>query len=80
MAHSPGRTPGSIAVHLPRDVVLCTGDAVAGVGRVMQGVFNTGHTHPRSSFRRLAALSPAVACFGAPVTVGTAAVLRAAAG
>ncbi|WP_250293723.1 MBL fold metallo-hydrolase [Streptomyces atroolivaceus] len=81
VVHSPGHTPGSIGVHLPRHDVLFTGDAVAGVGRVMLGVFNTDHALARESFRRLAALGPRVACFGHgdPLTVDTAAVLGAAA-
>ncbi|MFC9941807.1 MBL fold metallo-hydrolase [Streptomyces pratensis] len=64
VVHSPGHTPGSIGIHLPRHDVLFTGDAVAGVGGVMLGVFNTDHVQAEASFRRLAALGPAVACFG----------------
>ncbi|MFF9689538.1 MBL fold metallo-hydrolase [Streptomyces sp. NPDC014623] len=81
VVHSPGHTPGSIGLHLPRHDVLFTGDAVAGVGRVMLGVFNTDHAQAGASFRRLAALGPAVACFGHgdPLTEGAAAALRAAA-
>ncbi|MCB5166701.1 MBL fold metallo-hydrolase [Streptomyces bambusae] len=80
--HSPGHTDGSIAVHLPRRGVLFTGDCVAGVQQVMMlGVFNTDRERALESFRRLAALKPAVACFGHgdPVTEDTAAVLAAAA-
>ncbi|MFF5899635.1 MBL fold metallo-hydrolase [Streptomyces argenteolus] len=82
VVHSPGHTPGSIGLHLPRHGVLFTGDSVASVGRVMLGVFNTDHARARESFRRLAALTPSVACFGHgdPLTDGTAALLRAAAG
>ncbi|MFF2412603.1 MBL fold metallo-hydrolase [Streptomyces sp. NPDC058092] len=77
--HSPGHTPGSIGVHLPRHGVLFTGDCVAAVDRVMLGVFNIDRTRALASFRRLAALEPATACFGHgdPLTVDAAAVLRA---
>ncbi|MEU3467261.1 MBL fold metallo-hydrolase [Streptomyces sp. NPDC006687] len=64
VVHSPGHTPGSIGVHLPEHGVLFTGDCVAGVGRVMLGVFNTDRAQAIASFRRLAALAPSVACFG----------------
>ncbi|MFI2781175.1 MBL fold metallo-hydrolase [Streptomyces sp. ALB3] len=64
VVHVPGHTPGSLGLHLPRHDVLFTGDAVAGVGGVMLGVFNTDHAQAEASFRRLAALGPALACFG----------------
>ncbi|WP_421106923.1 MBL fold metallo-hydrolase [Streptomyces sp. NEAU-S77] len=38
-------TNGSIALHLPGPRVLFTGDAVANVGRIMLGVFNTDGAH-----------------------------------
>ncbi|AWZ10222.1 MULTISPECIES: MBL fold metallo-hydrolase [unclassified Streptomyces] len=81
VVHSPGHTPGSIAVHLPAHGVLFTGDCVAGVGRVMLGVFNVDRAEAVASFRRLAGLSPSVACFGHgdPLTEDTAATLRSAA-
>jgi glyoxylase-like metal-dependent hydrolase (beta-lactamase superfamily II) len=79
--HAPGHTDGSIGVHLPRHGVLFTGDCVAGVGQVMLGVFNTDRARALDSFRRLAALSPEVACFGHgdPLTADAAAVLKSAA-
>ncbi|MBT2543046.1 MBL fold metallo-hydrolase [Streptomyces sp. ISL-44] len=79
--HSPGHTDGSIGVHLPRHGVLFTGDCVAAVGPLMLGVFNVDRARAVDSFRRLAALSPAVACFGHgdPVTTDTAAALAKAA-
>ncbi|WP_328971841.1 MBL fold metallo-hydrolase [Streptomyces sp. NBC_00239] len=79
--HSPGHTDGSIAVHLPRHGVLFTGDCVAGVQLVMVGVFNTDRERALASFRRLAALDPATACFGHgdPLTRDTAKVLAEAA-
>lgn len=78
VVHSPGHTDGSIGVHLPRHGVLFTGDCVAGVGQVMLGVFNVDRARARTSFRRLAALAPSVACFGHgdPLTRDTARVLR----
>ncbi|MFE2148584.1 MBL fold metallo-hydrolase [Streptomyces lavendulae] len=81
VVHAPGHTPGSIGVHLPRHGVLFTGDCVAGVGQVMLGVFNVDRDQAAASFRRLAALDPAVACFGHgdPCVTETAATLRAAA-
>lgn len=81
VVHSPGHTPGSIGVHLPRHGVLFTGDCVAGVGQVMLGVFNIDRARAADSFRRLAALEPSTVCFGHgdPLTEDAAAVLRASA-
>ncbi|WP_369779342.1 MBL fold metallo-hydrolase [Streptomyces sp. R33] len=77
VVHAPGHTPGSIGIHLPRHGVLFVGDCIAGVGQVMLGVFNVDRDEARASFRRLAALSPSVACFGHgdPLTEDTAATL-----
>jgi glyoxylase-like metal-dependent hydrolase (beta-lactamase superfamily II) len=79
----PGHTPGSIAVWLPRHRVLFTGDAAARGqdGNVICGVFNVDRAQAAASFRRLAGLSTAVACFGhgEPLTRDAAAALRAAA-
>ncbi|MEV6723251.1 MBL fold metallo-hydrolase [Streptomyces xanthochromogenes] len=79
--HCPGHTDGSIAVHLPRHGVLFTGDSVAGVGRVMLGVFNTDRERALASFRRLAALGADTVCFGhgEPLTENAREVLRASA-
>ncbi|WP_328297144.1 MBL fold metallo-hydrolase [Streptomyces sp. NBC_00435] len=81
VVHAPGHTPGSIGVHLPAHGVLFTGDCVAAVGQVMLGVFNVDRAGAVDTFRRLASLSPSVACFGHgdPLTSDTAAVLLAAA-
>ncbi|GAA3378791.1 MBL fold metallo-hydrolase [Streptomyces sannanensis] len=81
VVYSPGHTDGSISVHLPRHGVLFTGDAVAGVGQAMVGVFNTDRERAVTSFRRLAALAPAVVCFGHgdPLTADAAAAMRASA-
>ncbi len=80
IVHSPGHTPGSIGVHLPREGVLFTGDCVAGIGQVTPGVFNVDGEQAASSFRRLADLSPSIACFGHgdPLTRDTARILDAA--
>jgi glyoxylase-like metal-dependent hydrolase (beta-lactamase superfamily II) len=78
----PGHTPGSIALYLPRHRVLFTGDAAARGhdGQVICGLFNVDRTQAAASFRRLAGLGAAVACFGhgEPITEGAAATLEAA--
>ncbi len=81
VVHVPGHTDGSIAVHLPCHGVLFTGDTVAGVGRVMPGVFNTDRARLVRSVRRLASLAPSTVCLGHgdPLTEDAAAVLGAAA-
>jgi glyoxylase-like metal-dependent hydrolase (beta-lactamase superfamily II) len=80
----PGHTPGSVAFYLPRHRILFAGDAAARGpdGRVMCGVFNVDGAGAAASFRRLAALDVAVACFGhgEPLTEGAAAAFRAVAG
>jgi glyoxylase-like metal-dependent hydrolase (beta-lactamase superfamily II) len=79
----PGHTPGSLAFYLPRHRILFAGDAAARGpdGKVMCGVFNVDRAGAAASFRRLAALDIAVACFGhgEPLTEGAAAAFRAAA-
>ncbi|MET9950022.1 MBL fold metallo-hydrolase [Streptomyces sp. NPDC006339] len=72
--HTPGHTPGSLAVHLPRHGVLFTGDTVASVPDVMFGVFHVDRAEALSSMRRLAGLRPSVLCcgHGEPVTTDTA--------
>ena len=60
----PGRTEGSIAIHLPRHGVLFTGDTIANVGTVRLGTFNQDRTRTVASFRRLATLDVETACFG----------------
>ncbi|MEU7551866.1 MBL fold metallo-hydrolase [Streptomyces sp. NPDC044571] len=81
VVHAPGHTPGSIGIHLPRHGVLFAGDCIAGVGQVMLGVFNVDRAAAQDSFRRLAALSPSLACFGhgAPLAADTATTLAKAA-
>ncbi|MEU7426237.1 MBL fold metallo-hydrolase [Streptomyces sp. NPDC040750] len=84
--HVPGHTDGSIALFLPAEGVLFTGDTVAASpvdGTVMPGVFNLDRPRLLDSVARLAALDAEVACFGHgdPVIGGaTAALRRAAAG
>jgi glyoxylase-like metal-dependent hydrolase (beta-lactamase superfamily II) len=79
----PGHTPGSVAIHLPRHRVLFTGDAAARTpdGTVIGGVINVDRAQAAASFRRLAGLDAAVACFGhgEPLTDDATAALRAAA-
>jgi glyoxylase-like metal-dependent hydrolase (beta-lactamase superfamily II) len=79
----PGHTPGSVAFYLPRHQVLFTGDTVARRedGTIICGVFNVDRAQAAASFRRLADLSVAVACFGhgEPLTRDTATALEAAA-
>ncbi|MFF0474759.1 MBL fold metallo-hydrolase [Streptomyces sp. NPDC004284] len=72
--HTPGHTPGSMAVHLPRHGVLFAGDTVASVQGVMFGVFHVDRALALDSMRALAKLAPSVLCcgHGAPVTSDTA--------
>jgi glyoxylase-like metal-dependent hydrolase (beta-lactamase superfamily II) len=82
--HVPGRTHGSIALHLPRHGVLFTGDTIAASpvdGAIMPGVFDLDRPLAPTAFRRSATLDTDVACFGHgdPVAERAAAVLRAAA-
>ncbi|MFF9839931.1 MBL fold metallo-hydrolase [Streptomyces sp. NPDC020422] len=74
VVHTPGHTPGSIAVHLPHHGVLFAGDTVATVQGVTFGVFHIDRALARESMRRLAELRPSVLCVGhgEPVTLDTA--------
>lgn len=80
---APGHTPGSVAIHVPEERVLFTGDTVARLddGRVILGVFNVDPPLAAETFTRLAALDTEIACFGhgEPVTEDAAARLREAA-
>ncbi|MEU8804508.1 MBL fold metallo-hydrolase [Spirillospora sp. NPDC048819] len=80
---APGHTPGSVAVHVPDERVLFTGDTVARLddGRVVLGVFNSDPPLAAETFVRLAALDTEIVCFGhgAPVTENASAQLREAA-
>jgi glyoxylase-like metal-dependent hydrolase (beta-lactamase superfamily II) len=63
---APGHTPGSVAYHVPAAGVLFTGDSIARgpTGDPMLGVFNADPPGAAASLRSLAALQPAMACFG----------------
>jgi glyoxylase-like metal-dependent hydrolase (beta-lactamase superfamily II) len=78
----PGHTDGSIALHLPDDGVLFTGDVAAHAeGQVILGPFNTDRARAAASFRRFADLPAVTVCFGhgAPLLDDAAAALREAA-
>jgi glyoxylase-like metal-dependent hydrolase (beta-lactamase superfamily II) len=82
--HVPGHTEGSIALFLPDEAVLFTGDTVAASpvdGAVIPGVLNLNLPQLLDSFHRLAALDADVACFGHgdPVVGQASRALRAAA-
>ncbi|QTD96805.1 MBL fold metallo-hydrolase [Streptomyces cyanogenus] len=65
VVHVPGHTDGSVALFLPAEGVLFTGDTVASVdGTPIPGVFNLDGRQLLASVRRLADLGPEVACFG----------------
>jgi glyoxylase-like metal-dependent hydrolase (beta-lactamase superfamily II) len=62
---APGHTPGSIALHLPDDRVLFTGDNIASLGaKPILGPFNVAREEAIESFRRLSQLDIDIACFG----------------
>lgn len=84
IVHVPGHTHGSIALHLPEQGVLFTGDMVAASpvdGTVMPGVFDLDRAQVLAACLRLAELDADVACFGHgdPVTGQAARALRSAA-
>lgn len=63
--HVPGHTPGSVALHIPSQRLLFTGDAVAASnGLPVVGVFNVDSEQAKESFRRLAEIDFDIACFG----------------
>ena len=65
VVHCPGHTPGSIALHLPAQRVLFTGDTIANLtGTPILGPFNLDHTAAAASFHALASLDTDIACFG----------------
>ncbi|MGW1053300.1 MBL fold metallo-hydrolase [Streptomyces sp. NPDC002521] len=79
--HVPGHTDGSIALFLPAQGVLFTGDTVAASpadGTVIPGVLNLDRPQLLASLDRLAELDADVACFGHgdAVVGGAAAALR----
>jgi glyoxylase-like metal-dependent hydrolase (beta-lactamase superfamily II) len=65
IVHVPGHTDGSIALHLPAERVLFTGDVIAEhEGRLMVGPFNLDRDLAARSAHALAALDVDTACFG----------------
>ena len=65
VVHVPGHTDGSIALHLPAEGVLFTGDVIAQhEGRIMVGPFNLDRELAAASAHALAALDVHTACFG----------------
>jgi glyoxylase-like metal-dependent hydrolase (beta-lactamase superfamily II) len=61
----PGHTAGSIALHLPDEGVLFTGDTVASYeGEVILGVFNRDRTETIASLAKLAQLDTDIVAFG----------------
>ena len=61
----PGHTPGSIALHLPAERLILTGDiAVNRGGQVSLGPFNTDREQAKRSLRRLTALDVDAVGFG----------------
>ena len=80
VVHVPGHTDGSIALHLPAERVLFTGDVLAEhEGRILVGPFNLDREQAAASARALAALDVDTACFGhgEPLVGGAADRLRA---
>lgn len=67
VVHVPGHTDGSIALFVPDEGVLFTGDTVAASpvdGATIPGVFNLDRRQLLDSVRRLASLDADMACFG----------------
>jgi glyoxylase-like metal-dependent hydrolase (beta-lactamase superfamily II) len=79
---APGHTDGSIAVHIPAQRLLFTGDSVATnrAGQVILGPFNVDRHEAIQTFRTLSDLDVDTACFGHgdPVKTDASAALRAA--
>ena len=62
---APGHTPGSIALHLPGQRLLLTGDTATRSGDgITLGPFNVDRQRSWRSLRRFAALDLDIACFG----------------
>jgi glyoxylase-like metal-dependent hydrolase (beta-lactamase superfamily II) len=63
---APGHTDGSIAIHIPAQRLLFTGDSVATnrAGQVILGPFNVDRDQAIATFRALADLDMDTACFG----------------
>ncbi len=71
VVHVPGHTPGSIAIYLPDERLLFTGDAAERNNKedLIVGMFNLGQAQAIESFKKLANLDFDIACLGhnAPV-------------
>jgi glyoxylase-like metal-dependent hydrolase (beta-lactamase superfamily II) len=61
-----GHTDGSIAIHIPSQRLLFTGDSVAAnrAGQVILGPFNVDRPQAIETFRMLSGLDVDTACFG----------------
>ena len=82
VVETPGHTSGSIALHLPDDRLLFTGDNVASMRTTpILGPFNVAREKAIESFRKLAQLDIDIACFGHgdPITARAGSELRRAA-
>jgi glyoxylase-like metal-dependent hydrolase (beta-lactamase superfamily II) len=77
---APGHTDGSIAIHIPAQRLLFTGDSVATnrAGQVILGPFNVDRDEAIETVRALADLDVDTACFGHgdPVRTDASAALR----
>lgn len=66
VVHVPGHTPGSIAIHMSKERLLFTGDAVERDRKehLIVGMFNLDQAQAVESFKKLAELDFDVACLG----------------
>lgn len=66
VVHVPGHTPGSIAIHMAKEKLLFTGDAVERdrEENLILGMFNLDQAQAVESFRKLAELDFDIACLG----------------
>jgi glyoxylase-like metal-dependent hydrolase (beta-lactamase superfamily II) len=78
--HTPGHAPGHIALWQPQWRVLITGDAMMNFPslRLPIRAFTVDMQQAKQSIQRLAALNPAILCFGhgAPIFMGATEKLR----
>ena len=66
IVHVPGHTPGSIAVYMPKEKLLFTGDAAERNQKdiLIVGMFNLDQAQAIESFKKLASLDFDIACIG----------------
>jgi glyoxylase-like metal-dependent hydrolase (beta-lactamase superfamily II) len=66
VVHVPGHTPGSIAIYMPEEKLLFTGDAVERDHKenLIVGMFNLNQAQAIESFKKLAELDFEIACLG----------------